>query len=145
MARQYKLTLPRRAVNVLVRSLLRAGAAPKNTYLLSVRGRKSGQVRSTPVNLVEQDGQRWIVAPYGAVNWVRNARAAGQVTLSRSGRSETARIEEIGAEKSAPILKSYVRDNAITRPYFTAAPEAPVEAFAAEATAHPVFRVLGPA
>lgn len=58
-----------------------AGAA-KYRYVLTVQGRKSGLARSTPVDVMEVDGPRWPVAPYGAVNWVTNVRAAGQVELA---------------------------------------------------------------
>ena len=75
MAATYRLSLWRRGVNALVRVLLGWGLGPRHTYLLTVRGRKSGRLYSTPVTLVEQRGQRWLVAPYGEVAWVRNARA----------------------------------------------------------------------
>ena len=97
--------------------------------------------RSTPVTLVEEDGQRWLVAPYGPVGWVHNARAAGQVQLSRGRRSETVRVKELAPEAAAPILKAYVERVPITRPYFDVPPDATLAAFAAEAPKHPVFQV----
>jgi deazaflavin-dependent oxidoreductase (nitroreductase family) len=144
MAQTYKLTFARRMVNLLMRGLLAIGLAPHATYLLSVRGRTSSTIYSTPVNLVEHDGQRWIVAPYGEVNWVRNARRAGQVTLTRGRHSETVRIEEVGPEEAAPVLQKYLAHNAITRPFFDATPDSPLQAFQAEASRHPVFRITGP-
>ena len=145
MARTYRLTTPRKLANWLLTALLRLGLGPQTTYLLTVRGRRSGKVYSTPINLIEHGDDRWLVAPYGMVNWVRNARAAGQVTLTRGRRSESVKITELGPDDSAPILKEYVQRNAITRPYFHAPPDAPPEAFAAEASRHPVFKVVGPA
>jgi deazaflavin-dependent oxidoreductase (nitroreductase family) len=142
MAASYRLSPLRRALNALVRGLLRVGLGPPRTYLLAVPGRRTGQPRSTPVTLVEAGGQRWLVAPYGAVGWVRNARAAGQVTLSRGRRRETVTLTELDAGRSAPVLQQYVREVPITRPFFDAGPEAPVEAFAAEAARHPVFRII---
>jgi deazaflavin-dependent oxidoreductase (nitroreductase family) len=97
--------------------------------------------RSTLVTLVEEDGQRWLVAPYGPVGWVHNARAAGQVQLSRGRRSETVRVKELAPEAAAPILKAYVERIPITRPYFDVTPDAPLAAFAAEAPEHSVFQV----
>ena len=94
---------------------------------------------------MEQAGQRWLVAPYGPVGWVRNARAAGWVLLRRRGRSERVRIIELGPEESAPVLKAYVQRVSIVRPYFDARPDDPPEAFVAEAPRHPVFRIVGPA
>lgn len=145
MAKTYRLTIGRRLANALMRGLLWLGLAPRPTYLLTVTGRRSGQPRSTPVSLVEERGQRWIVAPYGEVNWVRNARAAGRVTLSRGRQKETVAIEELGPEDSAPILRRYVTQVPITRPYFDAGPASPAAAYVAEARRHPVFRVVGAA
>jgi deazaflavin-dependent oxidoreductase (nitroreductase family) len=124
-----------------MRLLLRLGPAPGTTVLLTVPGRRSGRPRSTPVTLVEEDGQRWLVAPYGPVAWVHNARVAGQVQLSRGRRSETVRVKELAPEAAAPILKAYLERVPITRPYFDVTPDAPLAAFAAEAPQHPVFRV----
>jgi deazaflavin-dependent oxidoreductase (nitroreductase family) len=142
MARTFRLTPLRRVANVLMRLLLRLGLAPRTTMLLTVPGRRTGTPRSTPVILVEEDGQRWLVAPYGPVAWVHNVRAAGQVELSRGRHSETVRVEELAPEAAAPILKAYVQRVPITRPYFDAAPDAPLTAFVAEAPRHPVFQVV---
>lgn len=143
MGAEYRLTVWRRVLNLLVRALLRVGLGPQHTYLLTVRGRRSGRLYSTPVTLVEQGDRRWLVAPYGEVSWVRNARAAGQVTLSRGRDLETVTIVNLGPEESAQVLKRYVTDVPITRPFFDAGPESPVEAFAREVPRHPVFRVVG--
>ena len=96
---------------------------------------------STPVTLVEQDGKRWLVSPYGEVNWVRNARAAGEVTLSLKGKSESVSISELGPEERAPVIKKYLQQEDFVRPYFDVAPDAPLEDFAAQAPKHPVFLV----
>ncbi|MGH2344078.1 MAG: nitroreductase family deazaflavin-dependent oxidoreductase [Chloroflexota bacterium] len=141
MARTFHLSTADRLNNWIFKGMLRLGIAPKGTYLLTVPGRRSGMPHSTPVIVVEHGVQRWLVAPYGAVNWVRNARAAGQVTLSRGHRSESVTVVELGPEESAPILKEYVQRIRVARPYFDAVPQAPLEAFAAEAARHPVFRV----
>ncbi len=145
MPATYRLGPARRLVNWLVRALLRVGLGPRRTYLLSVRGRRSGRLRSTPVTMVEEGARRWLVAPYGEVGWVRNARAAGRVTLRRGRRSEMVAVAEAGPEESAPVLRRYVAEVPITRRFFDAAPDANIEAFEAEAPRHPVFRILGPA
>ena len=141
MAQTYKLTFGRRLVNAFISALLRLGVKLPGTYLLSVAGRKSGKIHTTPVTLVEQSGQRWLIAPYGEVNWVRNARAAGRVTLRRGRQSETVTIVELGPQESAPVLKEYLKRVPIVRPYFDATPDSPLEAFVAEAARHPVFRI----
>jgi deazaflavin-dependent oxidoreductase (nitroreductase family) len=143
MAARYRVTRSVRLVNWLMGVLLRLGVKPATTYLLTVRGRRSGRQRTTPVTLVEEGTRRWLVAPYGPVGWVRNARAAGQVTLTRGGRSETRRIAQVvDPAEAAPVLKMYAERVSITRRYFNAAHDAPVHAFVAEATNHPVFRIL---
>ena len=139
MAATYRLGLGRRAANRLVRLLLRLGLMPGPTYLLTVPGRRTGRPMSTPVTLVEDGGERWLVAPYGDVGWVRNARAAGQVTLSRGGRSETLPIRELSPAAAAPVLQRYVTRVPITRPYFDARPDSPLTAFETESPRHPVF------
>jgi deazaflavin-dependent oxidoreductase (nitroreductase family) len=141
VAATYRLSAWRRVANVLVRALLRIGVGPRHTYLLTVRGRRSGQPYSTPVTLVEEGKRRWLVAPYGEVAWVRNARAAGQVTLSRGRHAETIAILELTPQEAAPVLKQYVTEVPITRPFFDARPDSPLEAFVAEAHRHPVFRI----
>jgi deazaflavin-dependent oxidoreductase (nitroreductase family) len=141
VAAAYRLSAGRRLLNTLIRASLRAGWGPRRTVLLTVPGRRTGRARSTPVTPVEAGGARWLVAPYGAVGWVRNARAAGHAVLSRGRRRETVALSELSAAESAPILKRYAEDVPITRPYFDTRPAAPVEAFAAGATRHPVFRI----
>ena len=145
MARTYRLTLVRRLGNWLLKALLYLGVDLGPTVLLSVPGRRTGRLHATPVTLVEQAGQRWLVAPYGPVGWVRNARAAGWVLLRRRGRWERVRIVELAPEEGAPVLKAYVRRLPIVRPYFDAGPDDPAAAFLAEAPRHPVFRIRGPA
>lgn len=142
MARAYRLSPARRIVNALIRTLLRIGAGPARTYLLVTRGRKTGRAYRTPVTLVESPPRRWLVSPYGEVSWVGNARAAGRVTLERGRRVETLRLVELSAADAAPILKRYATEVPITRPYFDARHDAPVDAFAAEASRHPVFELL---
>ena len=67
MAATYRPGLGRRVVNALVRAMLQLGVGPPRTYLLTVPGRRTGRLRSTPVTLVEERGSRWLVAPYGEV------------------------------------------------------------------------------
>jgi len=139
MAATYRLTPTRRAANRVVRLLLKLGLMPGPTYLLTVPGRRSGRPLSTPVTLVEEGGQRWLVAPYGEVPWVRNARAAGRVTLTRGRRAETVSLRALGAAEAAPVLQRYVTRVPITRRYFDVTPDSPLTTFESEAARHPVF------
>ena len=118
--------------------LTRWGIAGRDAHVLTTRGRKSGRVRSTPVRLV----QGWLVAPYGDVGWVRNARAAGSVELRHGRRTETLSIEEVAPEVAAPVLREYLKKVAVVRPFFDVRTGSPLEAFVAEAPRHPVFRLI---
>ena len=88
-----------------------------------------------------EDGARWLVAPHGDVGWVRNARAAGEVQLTRAGRSERLKIEQVGAEEAAPILQRYLKRVLVVRPFFDVSPDSPLAESEAEAPHHPVFRL----
>jgi len=137
------MTRIRRVGDRAMRPLIRLGLVP-GTYLLTVRGRKTGVPHSNPVTLVEgAEGQRGLVAPYGAVGWVRNARAAGRVTLSRRGQAVDYLLREVSPAEAGPVLKRYVALARVTRPYFSAGPDAPAAEFAAEADRHPVFELTG--
>ncbi len=127
---------------MFIAPLARVGLAGKRTHVLTVTGRNSGRRYSTPVQLVFQNGQRWLVSPYGERAWVRNARAAGQVELTRALRTERVRVEEVDPQTAAPVLREYLRKTPIVKPYFDATKDSPVETFAAEAGRHPVFRLI---
>lgn len=137
------MTLSRSLLNRLVRLWIRLGLPPGKYHLLTVRGRRSGTPHSTPVSVMAISGQRWLVAPYGPRNWVKNARAAGQVTLSRGGHSEVVTAqEEHDSAQCAQVLKVYLNEEPITRRFFDAKPLSPLEKFEAEANRHPVFRIV---
>src|SRR5512142_328459 len=107
MSKTYHVHFADRMEAALLTMLLRAGVKLGTTSLLTVRGRKSGQPHTVPVLLVEQNGERFLVAPYGVVQWVRNIRAAGTATLTRGRRSEAISVTELEAKEAAPILKQY--------------------------------------
>lgn len=140
MAKTYHLGRSRRLVNAVMGPLARVGLAGRHMYILTVNGRKTGRSYSVPVILIE-NGERWLVAPYGEVGWVRNARAAGEVRISRARRSETLRIEQATPEQSAPILQRYLKAVPVVRPFFDVTPNSPLADFVAEAPLHPVFRL----
>jgi deazaflavin-dependent oxidoreductase (nitroreductase family) len=142
---RYRVTFGKRLTNSLISTLIRLGAMPKSNYLLTTRGRRTGRPHTTPVTAVEDHGQRWLVAPYGPVAWVRNARADPLVTLTRGARSETVRLEEVREPaEAARVLKLYVEQVPLVRRYFQTRPDAPAAAFEQEADRHPVFRVVEP-
>lgn len=142
MSKAYVAGPFRRFVNRMMTSAVNRGKGPKEAYLPTVTGRKTGQPHTTPVSLVIADGVRWLVCPYGEVNWVRNVRAGGQVTLSRGRSSEAVSAVEIGSEDAAPVLKQYLTENRVAvGSWFDAKPGSPLPDFAAEAGRHPVFRL----
>lgn len=141
VAATFRKTPLRKLGNVLITPLARLGLAGRRTHILTVVGRKTGRSYSTPVLLVFLGGERWLVAPYGERAWVKNARAAGIVELTRARRTERVRVTEVDAEIAAPVLREYLRTTPVTKPFFSASRSAPLEAFAAEAPRHPVFRI----
>ena len=82
-----------------------------------------------------------MVAPYGAVSWVHNARAARRVTLRHGRDTRLNVIREVGPEEAAPVLKRYLGIATAARPYFQASKDSPVESFVAEAQRRPVFEL----
>jgi deazaflavin-dependent oxidoreductase (nitroreductase family) len=134
----------RRLLNRLMTTLILWGVAPPHTYLLTTVGRRTGVPRTNPVTLVENAQGRWLVAPYGPVSWVHNARSAGRVTLRRGRHTQECAVAELGPQDAAPVLKAYVRQVAIVRPFFGLTPESSLEDFATEAPRHPVFRLGAP-
>jgi deazaflavin-dependent oxidoreductase (nitroreductase family) len=137
--RPYRKSRWRRALNALVRPLARLGLTGPRTHLLTVRGRTSGKLWSTPVSIVRIGSERWLVAPYGDRNWVKNARAAGWVELRRGRRRERLAVEELGPTAAVPVLQEYYRQGRVTRPFFDVSLESPTEDWLAEARRHPVF------
>jgi len=138
--RQFRVGPARRALDRAMGTLIRRGMVP-HMYVLTTTGRKTGRPRTVPVTLVERDGRRWVVAPYGPVSWVHNARAAGRVHLRRGRLDEDCAIRELGLQEAGPVLKAYLAISIPPRRYFRADKDAPVEEFVAEAAAHPVFEL----
>jgi deazaflavin-dependent oxidoreductase (nitroreductase family) len=129
-----------RVGNAIVSVLARAGIGP--IHLLTTRGRRTGRPHTVPVVLVEQDHRRWLVAPYGVVSWVHNARVAGRVTLRRGRDTREYAIREVRPDEAGPVLKRYVGIASRTRASFQASTDSPVEDFIAEAHRHPVFELI---
>jgi deazaflavin-dependent oxidoreductase (nitroreductase family) len=92
--------------NRIARLLLAAGIPMGPDVLLTVRGRKSGLPRSTPVALCQYEGRRGLISPFGETDWVRNLRAAGRATISAGRRAEEVTAVELGPADAA----SFIRD-----------------------------------
>lgn len=130
--------------NTMVKTLLRAGVKLTGPgrcpmYLITVRGRKSGQPRTTPIAIVEQDGNRYLLTPYGAVDWVRNLRAAGEATLTRGRHPEQIRAVELPEDQAGLVLRRFMETgNPIIRLFGVTGETAP-EDIEHLAASHPVF------
>jgi deazaflavin-dependent oxidoreductase (nitroreductase family) len=91
----------------IAKFLLGAGVPLGFNGLITVRGRKSGELRTTPVAIINVSGRRWVWAPWGNVQWVRNLRAAGRATITVRGREEEVRATEL--DRSGRL--EFFRDN----------------------------------
>jgi hypothetical protein len=112
---------------------------------LEVAGRTSGRTVSLPVVVVVVDGQRYLVSMLGDnVQWVKNVRAANGRAVLRSGGREMVLLEEVPADRRAPILKVYLQRAPGARPHVPVDKDAPLAAFEPIAAAYPVFRVASP-
>ena len=94
--------------NPIVALLTRAGVSVWGSRELRVRGRKTGEWRTTPVNLLTYEGNRYLVAPRGVTQWVRNLRAVGEGELRVGRRTEAFRATELPDEEKPPILRAYL-------------------------------------
>jgi deazaflavin-dependent oxidoreductase (nitroreductase family) len=95
--------------NRAVAILTKAGVSVWGSRILAVRGRTSGQWRTTPVNLLVHEGIRYLVSPRGTTQWVRNLRAAGEGELRVGRRVERFRAVEVADADKPPILRAYLR------------------------------------
>jgi deazaflavin-dependent oxidoreductase (nitroreductase family) len=139
MTKRFRMSALRKMGNFFIGAATLLGIGPRNTHILTTVGRKSGTPHSHPVSLVFEGADRYLVAPYGEVDWVKNARAAGVVELRRGSKTETFTIRQVAPHDAGRVLKAYVGFAPIVLPYFEASKGSPPEAFAKEADAHPVF------
>ncbi|HEU0248097.1 MAG TPA: nitroreductase family deazaflavin-dependent oxidoreductase [Gaiellaceae bacterium] len=137
----YRLSHARRALNAIVRPLARLGLTGPRTFLLTVPGRRTGKLWSTPVSIVRRGEERWLVAPYGGRNWVKNARAAGWVELRRGRTVERLLVSELSPAHAVPVLREYYRRGRVTRPFFAVTLRSSHEEWLADAPRHPVFEL----
>ncbi|MBG0816657.1 nitroreductase family deazaflavin-dependent oxidoreductase [Planomonospora sp. ID82291] len=115
---------------------------PRRAVTLEVRGRSSGRMIAVPVVVADHEGQEYLVSMLGEdANWVRNVRAAdGRAVLHRRGRRPVV-LQEVEAGARAPILRRYLALAPGARPHVPVTRDSPLEAFAAIAADHPVFRI----
>jgi deazaflavin-dependent oxidoreductase (nitroreductase family) len=99
----------RNVFNAAVALATRLGVSVWGSRILQVRGRKTGEVRETPVNLLTYEGQTYLVAPRGITQWVRNLRAAGEGTLRLGRRHDAFRAHELPDAERPAVLRAYLR------------------------------------
>ena len=132
----------RNVFNRAVAGLGRIGISLAGSRTLTVRGRKSGQPRTTPVNPLELDGQTYLVAPRGTTQWARNLRVVKEGELNLGRRTRRFRGHEVADADKLPILKAYLDKWAWEVGAFFELPKDPSDEQIAEiASLHPIFRV----
>ena len=129
--------------NPVVAGLTRAGISVWGSRVLEVPGRKSGEPRRNPVNLLTVEGQRYLVAPRGHTQWVRNLRASGRGRLLLGRRSEPFTATELGDDEKVPLLRAYLKRWRMEVGVFFGGvgPDSPDEELRRIAPDHPVFRI----
>jgi deazaflavin-dependent oxidoreductase (nitroreductase family) len=129
--------------NPLVGVMTGLGISLLGSRVLEVKGRSSGELRRTPVNLLTFEGERYLVAPRGETQWVRNLRASGHGRLLLGRRGESFNAVELPDDQKAPILRAYLkRWKAEVGVFFDGVgPDSPEEQLRAAAPKHPVFRI----
>lgn len=137
------LSVVARTVNRMVGFLAARGLLPGYCHELSVRGRKSGRIYTTPVNLLAYHGKLWLVGARGHMQWARNAEAAGEVTLRRGEKRTRYQIRTTELQERPEILKRYLETwpGQVQR-FFEVKAGAPVSEFVAAAPRHPVYELI---
>jgi deazaflavin-dependent oxidoreductase (nitroreductase family) len=156
MAKQYRVGFFVRFNNAVMKWMLRRGVPLGTFAILTVRGRKSGRPIENPLVVFPKDENRYLVAAYGTVNWVRNIRAAdGQATLTRGHHTEQIVAVELPPEEAAPVLRYALETGApnvwrplvkayrrfLVLPYLDVDVDSSLEEFQRTVITHPVFLV----
>ena len=129
--------------NRAVAVLTRAGVSVAGSRVLEVRGRKSGEPRRTPVNLLTVEGTRYLVAPRGHTQWVRNLRASGSGRLWLGRRAQEFTAQELPDDEKVPLLRAYLKKWSweVGQFFGGVGADAPEEELRRIAPDHPVFRI----
>jgi deazaflavin-dependent oxidoreductase (nitroreductase family) len=134
--------LVERILNRAFGFLLKLGIGLAHNYLLEVRGRKTGKVYSTPVNVLEYKGKKYLVAPRGYTQWVRNVETSGEASLMQRAERTKVRLRTVADEEKPEILKAYLdRFKLTVQRYFPIAAGSPAEAFKSLAVRYPVYEI----
>jgi len=133
-----------RVFNPFVALLTRLGVSVYGSRVLAVRGRTSGEWRTVPINLLVHDDARYLVAPRGVTQWVRNIRASGEGELRVGRRTEPIRVAEMPDDEKPTLLRAYLRRWKFEVGAFFqgVGPDASEEDLRRIAPDYPVFRIL---
>jgi deazaflavin-dependent oxidoreductase (nitroreductase family) len=132
-----------RVFNSVFGFLVGIGLGFSYNYLLQVRGRKSGKLYSNPINLLEIAGKRYLVAPRGQTQWVRNAEAANEIALKKGSTKLKFRLRPLQSPEKLQILRVYLDTfKREVQTYFPVPAGSPVEAFVSIADNYPAFELL---
>src|SRR5262245_9747948 len=136
-------TFGERLFNRLFGLFVGLGLGLRHNYLLQVTGRRTGRLYSTPVNILDFQGRRFLVAPRGETQWVRNARTSGQIWLKRGSSRQRYMLRTLNDSEKAQILGEYLnRYKTTVQRYFPVPAGAPQEAFSSIAPQYPVFEMV---
>jgi deazaflavin-dependent oxidoreductase (nitroreductase family) len=129
--------------NRIVAGMTRLGLSVWGSRVLEVRGRTTGEWRSTPVNLLRFDGHDYLVAPRGHTQWVRNLRVAGEGRLRLGRRTQPFTATELGDDEKPPLLRAYLKRWKLEVGAFFGGvgPDSPEDELRRIAPEHPVFRI----
>jgi deazaflavin-dependent oxidoreductase (nitroreductase family) len=131
-----------RLLNAIFGWLVGLGLGLGHNYLLQVSGRRTGRIYRTPVNVLMAEGRRWLVAPRGRTQWVRNVEVSGTAVLKRGRSFERVRLRAVADADKPPILKAYLdRFPTTVQRYFPVTAGSPPQAFASVAARYPVFEI----
>jgi deazaflavin-dependent oxidoreductase (nitroreductase family) len=131
--------------NRIVAALTRLGVSVYGSRVLEVKGRKSGEWRQTPVNLLRYEGGEYLVAPRGHTQWVRNLRASGQGKLRVGSRTQSFHAVELADDEKVPLLRAYLKRWKFEVGVFFGGvgPDSSDEELRQIAPDHPIFRLTG--
>jgi deazaflavin-dependent oxidoreductase (nitroreductase family) len=134
-----------RTLNKAFGVLVGLGIGLRHNYLLQVAGRRTGRLYSTTIDLLEFNERRFVVAPRGRTEWVRNAESAGEVVLKKGRMRQKFRIRVVPNEEKPEILKAYLdRFKLTVQRYFPVGAGSEPSAFIEVAEQYPVFELLPP-
>jgi deazaflavin-dependent oxidoreductase (nitroreductase family) len=133
----------KRVFNPVVAGITRLGVSLVGSRVLEVRGRKSGEWRGTPVNPLQIEGDRYIVAARGETQWVRNLRASGEGRLRKGRRTEEFTAAEVSDDEKVPLLRAYLKKWAweVGAFFQGVGADASDDELRRIASLHPIFRI----